>query len=105
MCSSDLKLIFNCTPQMKYSPVDSYTERSWLEMTDEHLWGRLDPKLDRAYYGARPVMELYDTQSDPAELENLAGRPELKQVERALTVALQEKMIVDQDYLPLPLNE
>lgn len=99
------KLIYNCTPQMKYSPVDSYTERSWLEMSDAHLWGRLDPKLDHAYYGARPVMELYDTESDPAELENLAGRAELKQVERTLTVALQEKMIVDQDYLPLPLNE
>ncbi len=103
--SSRYKLIYNCTPHMKYSPVDSYTERSWLEMTDEHYWGRLDPALDRAYYGARPVLELYDLESDPAELNNLAGRPELRAIERQLLEALQEKMILDWDFLPLPLNE
>jgi arylsulfatase A-like enzyme len=99
------KLIYNCTPQMQYSPVDSYTERSWLEMTDEHLWGRLDPRFDRAYYRPRPVLELYDLEQDPNEFENLAGKPELREVQRRLTVKLQEKMILDQDYLPLPLNE
>jgi arylsulfatase A-like enzyme len=99
------KLIYNCTPQMRYSPVDSYNERSWLEMTDEHLWGRLAPRFDRAYFGARPVLELYDLERDPAEMENLAGRPELAAVERRLLEALQEKMILDWDFLPLPLNE
>ncbi|MFB3826493.1 MAG: sulfatase [Bryobacteraceae bacterium] len=99
------KLIYNCTPQMKYSPVDSYTERSWLEMTDEHLWGRLEPKFDRAYFGARPVLELYDLEKDPAELENIAGRKDVAAVERKLVEALQEKMILDWDFLPLPLNE
>jgi len=99
------KLIYNCTPQMRYSPVDSYTERGWLEMTDEHLWGRLAPRFDRAYFGARPVLELYDLERDPAEMENLAGRPELAAVERKLLEALQEKMILDWDFLPLPLNE
>jgi arylsulfatase A-like enzyme len=103
--SERYKLIYNCTPFMKYSPVDSYTETGWLEMTDEHLWGRLDPALDRAYYGPRPVMELYDLDSDPAELHNLAGRPELAPVQRRLTEALQEKMILDWDFLPLPLSE
>jgi arylsulfatase A-like enzyme len=99
------KLIYNCTPHMKYSPVDSYNEKSWVEITDAHLWGRLDPRFDRAYFGARPVLELYDLERDPVEMDNLAGRPELAAVQRALTEALQEKMIVDQDFLPLPLNE
>jgi N-sulfoglucosamine sulfohydrolase len=103
--SARYKLIYNCTPQVSYSPVDSYTERSWLEMTDEHLWGRLDPKFDRAYFEARPVLELYDLWNDPAELQNLAGRPELASIQRKLTEALQEKMILDWDFLPLPLNE
>ena len=103
--SSRYKLIYNCTPHMRYSPVDSYTERSWLEMSDEHAWGRLEPKFDRAYFGPRPVLELYDTESDPAELNNLAGRPELAAVERKLLEALQEKMILDWDFLPLPLHE
>jgi len=99
------KLIYNCTPHMRYSPVDSYTERGWLEMTDEHLWGRLDPVFDQAYYGRRTVLELYDLEKDPAELHNLAGTPELRSVERELLVAVQEKMILDWDYLPLPLAE
>jgi arylsulfatase A-like enzyme len=103
--SNRYKLIYNCTPHVKYSPVDSYTERSWLEMTDEHYWGRLDPKFDRAYYGARPVHELYDLENDPAEMQNLAGRPDLAAAQRQLTEALQEKMILDWDYLPLPLHE
>jgi arylsulfatase A-like enzyme len=103
--SGRYKMIYNCTPHMPYSPVDSYTERSWLEITDTHMWGRLDPKFDRAYFGARPVLELYDLQNDPAEMHNLAGRPELASVQRKLTEALQEKMILDWDFLPLPLNE
>jgi arylsulfatase A-like enzyme len=103
--SERYKLIYNCTPQMRYSPVDSYNDRSWVEITDAHLWGRLEARFDRAYFGARPVSELYDLERDPAEMENLAGKPELASVERALTEALQEKMIVDQDFLPLPLNE
>jgi len=103
--SQRYKLIYNCTPHMKYSPVDSYTERGWLEMVDEHLWGRLDPVFDQAYFGRRAVLELYDLASDPAELRNLAGRPELALVERQLLVALQEKMILDWDFLPLPLAE
>jgi hypothetical protein len=74
-------------------------------MTDEHLWGRLDPVFDQAYYGRRTVLELYDLEKDPAELRNLAGTPELRSVERELLVAMQEKMILDWDYLPLPLAE
>jgi len=38
-------------------------------------------------------------------LRNLAGTPELRSIERELLVAMQEKMILDWDYLPLPLAE
>jgi arylsulfatase A-like enzyme len=99
------KLIYNCTPQQKYSPVDSYFEASWREMSDENAWGRLDPRFSRTYFAhARPVFELYDLEKDPLEMDNLAGRPELAKVERDLKLALQEKMILDYDYLPLPLT-
>jgi hypothetical protein len=85
--------------------VDSYFEASWREMSDEHAWGRLEPKFARAYFAhARPVFELYDLEADPVEMENLAGRPALAPVERELKLALQEKMILDYDYLPLPLT-
>jgi arylsulfatase A-like enzyme len=97
--SARYKLIYNCTPQQKYSPVDSYNDASWREMSDENAWGRLAPRFSRTYFPhARPVLELYDTQKDPMEMENLAGRPELATVEHELKLALQEKMILDYDY-------
>ena len=103
--SKRYKLIYNCTPQQQYSPVDSYNEASWREMSEENAWGRLEPRFSRAYFPhARPVFELYDVETDPAEMTNLAGRPELASVERELKLALQEKMILDYDYLPLPLT-
>jgi arylsulfatase A-like enzyme len=103
--SARYKLIYNCTPQQKYSPVDSYFEASWREMSDENAWGRLEPRFARTYFAhARPVFELYDLEADPTEMENLAGRPALAEVERELKLALQEKMILDYDYLPLPLT-
>ncbi len=99
------KLIYNCTPQQKYSPVDSYNEASWRQMSDENAWGRLNPKFARAYFPhARPVLELYDLEKDPTEMENLAGRPEYAAIEKELKLALQEKMIIDYDYLPLPMT-
>jgi arylsulfatase A-like enzyme len=99
------KLIYNCTPQQKYSPVDSYNEASWKEMSDENAWGRLESKFSRAYFPhARAVFELYDLEKDPHEMQNLAGAPELAAVERELKLALQEKMILDYDFLPLPLT-
>ncbi len=99
------KVIYNCTPHMKYSPVDSYNERGWLDMVDAHLTGRLDPAYERAYFGPRPVLELYDLERDPAELSNLANRSEFAAVQRRLLEFMQEKMILDWDFLPLPLPE
>ncbi|MDX2180233.1 MAG: sulfatase [Bryobacteraceae bacterium] len=98
------KLIYNCTPGMRYSPVDSYNERSWVEMSDENAWGRLAPRYSQAYFGKRAVFELFDLEKDPEEFVNLAGRPEVEAVEKELKLALHEKMILDWDYLPLPLT-
>ena len=48
------------------------------------------------------MLELFDLQNDPGELNNLAGSPETAEVQRELLLALQEKMIIDFDYLPPP---
>lgn len=102
--SSMYKLIYNCTPQQEYWPVDSGNDAGWRETLAAHQAGTLAPALERAYFTRpRPVLELYDLAADPSELNNLAGQPALAAIEHKLKLALAEKMIVDYDFLPLPL--
>jgi hypothetical protein len=49
------------------------------------------------------VFELYDLERDPREFNNLAGDREARKVERRLKRVLQEWMILERDYLPLPI--
>ena len=100
------KLIYNCTPHMEYWPVDSGNDPGWREMVAAHKVGKLSPEHDRAYFTRpRSVVELYDLAKDPSELHNVAGRSEYAAVQRQLMVKMQEKMILDYDFLPLPLAE
>ena len=100
------KLIYNCTPQMEYWPVDSAQGPGWQQILAAHQNGLLEPEHERAYFQKpRPVIELFDLDKDPGELENLAGRPEASEAQRELLIALTEKMITDYDFLPPPLNE
>jgi arylsulfatase A-like enzyme len=104
--SKAFKLIYNCTPHQVYRPVDSGSDRYWKAMTGLNKEGKLGAEYVRAYFTTpRPVFELYDLEHDPAELNNLAGKPEYAKIERELDAALQEKMILDFDYLPLPIAD
>jgi len=97
------KFIYNCTPWVQYSPVDSAGGPGWKQMTDAARDKTLPPQLINTYFTTpRPVYELYDLDNDSSELNNLAGRPETAAVEFELRAALAEKMILDFDYLPLP---
>jgi arylsulfatase A-like enzyme len=101
--SDRYKFIYNCTPWLPYSPVDSAGGQAWKQMQEANAAGKLSPGLSSTYFKSpRPVYELYDLDSDPGELNNLSGKPELAIVERELRAALAEKMILDWDYLPLP---
>ncbi|MBV6498543.1 MAG: Arylsulfatase [Prosthecobacter sp.] len=101
--SDRFKFIYNCTPWLPYSPVDSAGGAGWREMQEAHAAGKLSAGLRATYFTTpRPVYELYDLEADPSELNNLSGKPQFAQVERELREALAEKMILDWDYLPLP---
>jgi arylsulfatase A-like enzyme len=103
--SARYKLIYNCTPHQPVGPVDSQRDPGWQEMVAANRAGKLAPGFVRAYFTTpRPTFELYDLDDDPGELENLAGRSELAQVEKGLKDALAEKMILDWDFLPLPVR-
>ncbi|MBM3359627.1 MAG: hypothetical protein FJY54_18145, partial [Betaproteobacteria bacterium] len=101
--SDRYKFIYNCTPWIPYAPVDSAGGAAWTEIKAAHADRKLAPGVSATYFTTpRPVYELYDLDADPSELNNLSGKPELAAAERALRLALAEKMILDFDYLPLP---
>ncbi len=104
--SSSHKLIWNYTPYQEYEPVDSAKGPGWLEILAAHEAGKLSPALGKAYFTRpRPVVELFDLDKDPSELNNLAGQANYARVEEELKIALQEKMVTDYDFLPPPFNE
>jgi arylsulfatase A-like enzyme len=104
--SSRWKFIYNVTPAMEYWPVDSAQDPGWQQILTAHQAGTLKPEHERAYFGRpRPVLELYDLDADPGELNNLAGRAEHRDIQQTLMAAMQEKMITDYDFIPPVLTE
>jgi len=98
------RLIYNCTPHMRYQPVDSANDPGWRDIKAAHEAGKLETAFERLYFtNPRPVLELYDLEKDPYELENIAGRPGTLPVQGLLMAMMQEKMILDYDFLPPPM--
>ena len=101
--SDRYKFIYNCTPWIPYSPVDSAGGTAWKEIQAGNESGKLLPGVKATYFSSpRPVYEFYDLDKDPPELENLSGQARVASEEQLLREALAEKMILDWDYLPLP---
>jgi arylsulfatase A-like enzyme len=100
------KLIYNALWQIPYAPVDFGGQAFWKELEEMNAAGKLSPQFAKIYFSpTRPMFELYDLQSDPSEFNNLAGKPEMADVERHLKGLLQEWMILHRDFLPLPIND
>lgn len=100
------KLIYNALPELPYTPVDFMNSPAWRETIRAAELGRVPASLIPFYTGQRrPMFELYDLEHDPDELVNLAGRSQLAAVESDLKDALQEWMILERDFLPLPVFE
>ena len=101
--SDRYKFIYNCTPWIPYSPVDSAGGAAWKEIQAGNESGKLLAVVKTTYFSSpRPVYEFYDLDKDPSELENLSGQARVASEEQLLREALAEKMILDWDYLPLP---
>ena len=98
------KLIYNATWQIPFHPVDFAGDAFWKELEQRHQDGQLNAQLERLYFSpTRPMFELFDLQADPAEFNNLAGTPDATAVEKELKAALQEWMILQRDFIPLPV--
>ncbi|MCE7066638.1 sulfatase [Dyadobacter sp. CY326] len=99
------KLIYNAIWQIPYYPVDFAGQPFWLDLKQRHADGKLDQQFDKLLFAEhRPMFEIYDEEKDPEETNNLAGKPELKETEQKLKTLLQEWMILNRDYLPLPIE-
>lgn len=98
------KLIYNALWQLPYTPVDFAGDPFWKDLQARNKDGKLPSDLSRLYFApTRPMFEVYDLQNDPAELHNLAGSSATAAVESALKATLQEWMILQRDYVPLPV--
>jgi arylsulfatase A-like enzyme len=98
------KLIYNALWQLPYTPVDFAGDAFWKDLQERHKQGKLSAEMTRLYFApTRPMFELFDLETDPAELKNLSGAPETRDVERELKAALQEWMILQRDFVPLPV--
>jgi hypothetical protein len=84
--------------------VDFAGDAFWKDLQERHKEGKLSADMSRLYFSpTRPMFELFDLEMDPGELKNLIGVPEIRTVERELKAALQEWMILQRDFVPLPV--
>ena len=85
------KYIRNYHPDRPYMQLNRYKEVSypiWRQMSRMRLHGEVDESEFPFLASTRPEEELYDTQSDPDELHNLADSAEHQQVLTQMATAL-----------------
>lgn len=98
--------IYNAIPERSYVPVDMATKNiAWDAIKSARDNGRLSAVHERIYFqNPRPIFELYDLESDPFELNNLAGRTSVRIIEARLREKLDRWMLRESDFLPLPTH-
>ena len=101
------KLIVHYLRDRTYDPLsDSRESPSWRALESAHAAATLDPSLDARFFGVpRPIVELFDLDRDPLEVNNLADDPGLQKVRERLLGVLEKHMDETGDFLPLPRFE
>lgn len=95
------KLIRNAYTELPLcTPADASRSPSWYSLTAAREAGELTPGQARLFEAPRPVIEVYDLESDPHELVNLAGRPEVEQIARQLSRVLDAWIEETEDFPP-----
>ena len=104
--SARYHFIYNAIPERIYGPVDMTKGNiAWEAVKSARAKGSLSGMHERMYFETpRPVFELYDLERDPLQLENLSGRESLATIEEELRTRLDEWMVRENDFLPLPTH-
>ena len=98
------KLVYNATFHLPYHGVDFGNSEMFKEVRELAQAKKLPEPLNALYDGRpRAMIEVFDLANDPSEFVNLAGKPEAAAAERELRAALVEWMILERDFLPLPV--
>lgn len=97
----DFLLIKNFKPQLAWQgPADSVRSPSHQDLLAKQNNNQLTPAQADVLLAPRPAMELYQTSTDPHQLENLAGRPEYAAIEKQLYQTLDQWMKETRDSVP-----
>ena len=91
------RYIRNFTPQTPFLAHNAYKERQypvWNLLKELHTAGQLTPAQEFLCRPLMPEEELYDLQTDPHEIHNLAGDPQHQDVLKRLRGVL-DKWIED----------
>jgi arylsulfatase A-like enzyme len=90
--SDRFNYIHNWRPDLSAVPPAGAIEKSavWTVMKKLYDEGKLPPEQSACFAVPQPVEELYDTQTDPFELHNLAGDPEYAPVLEQMRNAMEK---------------
>jgi N-sulfoglucosamine sulfohydrolase len=104
---SRYRYVRNFQPELPYAQVVSYMElmptmKVW---RDWHAQGKLNSIQAQFFAEKKPLEELYDVETDPDEVNNLAGNPKYKEKQAELAQALDEWVKKTNDLGAIPERE
>lgn len=95
------KMIVNSYTDLPNTPpADAVRSPIFQSMLELYRNGELPESKQQIFVSPRPAIELYDTETDPHELNNLAGDPKLVSIEKRLSIALNKWIARTGDYVP-----
>jgi len=100
------KLIYNVLWELPFTPVDMRQLPVWTDLVERNKKGLLEEKYKRTFFQLpRPMFELYDLKNDNNEMNNLIDMPEYAAIQQELKAKLQERVILEHDFVPSPVPD
>ena len=98
------KYIRRFTPHLPAAPYSQYSlgVPSWKAWQNEWRRGRMPRQFASLWETPQPVEMLFDTQSDPWEIKNLANDPDHRQQLESMRLRLKQKMVASRDSGVIP---